>query len=172
MRRRSSGAGRSLPRSPLMASQRQTGASFTSDLRPSQHAAAGGATLVLLVRNSAHGVARPDRDVRHSAGCGGEGDGDDESLLQAGSHGSRGRPGMQGMGGSGRGRQLNGGRDDDEEEPPCWPAAAASTSCGWTLLVAAADGWMAAATTTAKARANAIHKHLLDGAVAILQFWR
>lgn len=113
-RRRSTGAGMILPRSPFMAWQRQMGASSTSDLSPAQHAAAGDAEppLVALVRKSAHG-ASPDRDVRHSAGCGGAGvgsiagapppepDDGDESLLQGGSHGSRGRPGMQGSGGSG-----------------------------------------------------------------------
>lgn len=166
-----------------MAWQRQMGASFTSDLNPSQHSAAGGARTprVALVRKSAHG-ASPDSDVRHSAGEGGalpppDGD-DDESLLQGGIHGSRGRPGMQGSGGSGgRGRigapppdeLVQGGSHGSRGRPGMQGSGGngrrgrhaggrgEEPSASRTLV--AADGCRVAATT-AKVRAKANHMHL------------
>ena len=59
----------SLSRSvPSSMRQRQMGASWTSDLRPSQHLPwFGGSGAVLLVRKSLHGIS-PISGVRHSFG--------------------------------------------------------------------------------------------------------
>ena len=128
-RRRSPGAGRSSPRSPLITWHRHTGASFTSDLTPSQHAAAGAARklVALALRKSAHAVS-PDRGVLHSAGCGEGGAGAAADPPQGGRKLGRGRPGMQGIGGSGSRRaggsgtagapeSLHGGRNRGRGRP-------------------------------------------------------
>ena len=116
--------------SPLITWHRQTGASFTSDLTPSQHAAAGAARklVALAPRKSAH-AASPDRGVLHSAGCGEGGAGAAApEPPQGGRKLGRGRPGMQGIGGSGSRRaggsgsagapdSLQGGRNRGRGSP-------------------------------------------------------
>jgi len=191
-RRRSPGAGRSSPRSPLITWHRHTGASFTSDLTPSQHAAAGAARklVALALRKSAHAVS-PDRGVLHSAGCGEGGAGAAADPPQGGRKLGRGRPGMQGIGGSGTLRAggsggsggsgapaepSQGGRNRGRGRPGMQGiggsgirgrqkdggCGATSSACSWTL---AADEGPRLAATAAKTRRMAAIVHL-DGAMA------